>query len=137
MSTIGVQHLSPPGLFRLDGYSQISVPPAGKRLASIAGQTALDENFQVQGETFHDQVIQAYRNIVRALDTIGARPEDVVSQTVYVVGLTDARFQEFSAALSVALDGKPFPPAAAALIGVERLALAALLVEIVTVAAID
>ncbi|WP_157217385.1 RidA family protein [Flavisphingomonas formosensis] len=134
---MAVEHINPDSLFKLDGFAQISVPPAGKRLAFVAGQTALDASFQVQGESFHDQVVHAFQNVAKALAAIGATPADVVSQTFYVVGLTDERFQQFVGAMNVALDGKPFPPNASSMIGVERLALGALLIEIATVVAID
>ena len=134
---MSVEHINPDSLFKLDGFAQISIPPTGRRLAFIAGQTALDAAFQVHGETLHDQVVHAFRNVARALAAIGATTADVVSQTFYVVGLTDARFQEFVGAMNVALDGSPFTANASSMIGVERLALGALQVEIATVVAID
>lgn len=133
---MSVTHINPDSLFKLDGFAQMSVPPAGKRLAYIAGQTALDANFQLQGDTFHDQVIHAFANVSHALAALGATPADVVSMTFYIVGLTDAKFQQFSAAMAIALDGQPFPANASSVIGVERLALAGLEIEMSTVVAV-
>ena len=133
---MSVTHINPDSLFKLDGFAQISLPPAGKRLAYIAGQTALDANFQLQCDGFHDQVIHAFANVSHALDALGATPADVVSMTFYIVGLTDAKFQLFSAAMSIALDGQPFPANASSVIGVERLALAGLEIEMSTVVAV-
>lgn len=133
---MSVTHINPDSLFKLDGFVQISVPPAGSRLAYIAGQTALDTNLQLQGTTFHDQVVHAFRNVSRALDALGASPADVVSMTFYIVGLSDEKFQQFAAAMSVALDGKPFPANASSVIGVERLAMTGLEIEMSAVVAV-
>ncbi|AGH48193.1 MULTISPECIES: RidA family protein [Sphingomonadales] len=134
---MSVQHINPDSLFRLDGFAQISVPPAGKRLAFIAGQTALDKDFRLNADGFHDQVVAAFGNVVHALDALGAGTADIVSMTFYIVGLTDAKFQDFVKAMNVALDGGPFPANASSVIGVERLALAGLQIEMSTVVAID
>lgn len=134
---MSVEHINPDSLFKLDGFSQISVPPAGKRLAFIAGQTALDVDFKLAVTDFRDQVIYAFRNVARALDAIGATPTDVVSMTFYVVGLSDEKFGQFVEGMNIALDGKPFPPNASSLIGVEKLGAEGLQIEISAVVAID
>ncbi|SNS42901.1 Enamine deaminase RidA, house cleaning of reactive enamine intermediates, YjgF/YER057c/UK114 family [Sphingomonas laterariae] len=134
---MSVQHINPDSLFKLDGFAQISVPPAGKRLAHIAGQTALDTSLQLPSRDFHDQVVLAFRNVAHALAALGATTADVVSMTFYIVGLTDEKFQRFVAAMNVALDGQPFPANASSVIGIERLALEGLEIEMTTVVAID
>jgi len=134
---MSVEHLNPDSLFKLDGFTQICVPPAGKRLAFVAGQTALDTKFELGATAFHDQVVLAFRNVAHALDAIGAGTADVVGMTFYIVGLSDAKFQEFVKAMNVALDGKPFPPNASSVIGVERLALGGLEIEMSAVVAVD
>lgn len=134
---MSVRHINPDSLFKLDGFSQISIPPAGKRLAFVAGQTALDAEFKLGATAFHDQVVLAFGNVARALEALGASTADVVSMTFYVVGLTDEKFQAFVQAMNVALDGRPFPPNASSMIGVERLALEGLQIEMSAVVAID
>lgn len=134
---MSVRHINPDSLFKLDGFSQICVPPAGKRLAFIAGQAALDAEFKLGSPDFHEQVVLAFGNVAHALKALGASPTDVVSMNFYVVGLTDERFQIFVDAMNVALDGQPFPPNASSLIGVERLGLEGLQVEISAVVAVD
>ncbi|WP_380872040.1 enamine deaminase RidA [Sphingomonas sp. DBB INV C78] len=134
---MSVQHINPDSLFKLDGFAQISVPPPGKRLAFIAGQTALNTNFQLPSTDFHDQVVRAFQNVAHALDALGATTADVVSMNFYIVGLSDEKFQRFTAAMNVALDGKPFPANASSVIGVERLALTGLEIEMTTVVAVD
>lgn len=134
---MSVTHINPDSLFKLDGFTQVCVPPAGKRLAFVAGQTALGVDFQLQAQSFHDQVVFAFRNVVHALDALGATTADIVSMTFYIVGLTDEKFQTFVQAMNVALDGRPFPPNASSVIGVERLALAGLEIEMPAVVAVD
>ena len=133
---MSVEHINPESLFKLPGFGQISVQPAGRRLAFVAGQTALDTAFQIQGETFSEQVRFAFVNVAHALVELGATPGDVIHMTFYIVGLSDARFQEFAAGLAVALDGEPFPACASAVVGVDRLALDGLLIEMSAVVAI-
>ncbi|HLG87835.1 MAG TPA: RidA family protein [Alphaproteobacteria bacterium] len=133
---MGIEHHNPETLFRLPGFSQIVVAPAG-RLAFIAGQGPFDAEFNlVGGDDLRSQTVQAFRNLAAALAAIGATPADVVSSTMYVVGLDEKTTQIFVAAMSEALDGKPFPPNASSLIGVARLGHPAMKVEISAVASI-
>ncbi|SFR96885.1 RidA family protein [Sphingomonas jatrophae] len=134
---MSVEHVNPDTLFKLPGFGQISIPPAGKRLAFVAGQTALDAGFQIQAEGFAEQVQHAVDNVIHALDALNATPDDVVHMTFYIVGLSDERFQQFAQAWATSLGGQPFPSCASAVIGVERLALSGLLVEMSAVVAID
>ena len=132
-----IEHITPPGLFELDGFSHI-VTASGGRTAYIAGQGPFDENMQLVGRgDFHVQTVQAFRNLRRCLDALGATVEQIVSSTMYVVDLDDTRAGQFVDAMNVALDGKPFPPNASSLIGVARLGMADMLVEIAAVAVLD
>ena len=129
-----IEHLSPPGLFRLEGRFQVVVS-SGARTAYIAGQGPFDETMQLIGRgDFHAQTVQAFHNLRLCLAALEVGPERVVSSTIYVVDLDDARVEQFVAAMNVALDGKPFPPNASSLIGVARLGMPDMLVEIAAVA---
>ena len=61
----------------------------------------------------------------------------MVSSTVYLKNLTPAVGEQFMRALSVALDGAPFPPHAFSMIGVQSLASPNILVEISAIAMVD
>ncbi|HQR04844.1 MAG: RidA family protein [Proteobacteria bacterium] len=131
------EHLNPPGLFHLPGFSQIVVTSGG-RTAHIAGQGAFDEKMNLIGKgDLHAQTVQAFRNLRTALAGLGVGPERVVSSTMYVVDLDDERAATFVRAMNEALDGQPFPPNASTLVGVTRLGMAGMLVEISAVAVID
>ena len=86
--------------------------------------------------------------IPKALIPVGDRPildilienlkshgvEDIVSTHMYIVGLDAAKVEIFGGAMAQALDGKPFPPNASTMIGVQSLAAEGMLVEISAVA---
>lgn len=132
-----IKHVQPPGLLEAEGFSQVVVG-TGRRLAFIAGQGAYDAQFKLIGGGDHfAQTVQAFRNLATALDAVGAKPEQVVSSTMYIVGLTPETLERFTSAMSQALDGRPFPPNASSLIGVERLAHPDMLVEISAVALLE
>ena len=134
---MSIEHVQPPGLFKAEGFSQVVVG-TGRRLAFIAGQGAYDAQFNLIGRGDHfAQAVQAFRNLATALDALGATPAQVVSSTMYVVGLTPETLGHFTRAMGQALDGRPFPPNAATLVGVERLALPDMLVEISAVVLLD
>jgi enamine deaminase RidA (YjgF/YER057c/UK114 family) len=131
------EHINPPGLFHLSGFSQIVVATGG-RTAYIAGQGAFDAGMRLIGKgDLHAQTVQAFRNLRTALAALGASPERVVSSTMYVVDLDDDRAATLVRAMNEALDGQPFPPNASTLVGVTRLGMADMLVEISAVAVID
>jgi len=132
-----IKHVQPPGLLEAEGFSQVVVG-TGRRLAFIAGQGAYDAQFNLIGGGDHfAQTVQAFRNLATALDAVGAKPEQVVSSTMYIVGLTPETLERFTSAMSQALDGRRFPPNASSLIGVERLAHPDMLVEISAVALLE
>lgn len=132
-----IEHVQPAGLFKADGFSQVVVG-TGRRLVFIAGQSAYDAQFNLVGrDDHHAQAVQAFRNLRTALEAVGARPEQIVSSTMYVVGLTPSVLERFTSAMNQGLDGRPFPPNAATLVGVERLAYPEMLVEIAAIALLD
>lgn len=134
---MSIEHVQPPGLFEAEGFSQVVVG-TGRRMAFIAGQGAYDAQFQLVGRGDHyAQAVQAFRNLVAALDALGAGPEHVVSTTIYVVGLTPEVLEQFTNAMHQACDGRPFPPNAATMVGVEKLAFPEMLIEISAIALLD
>ena len=132
-----IEHINPPGLLQLDAFSQVVVVSGG-RTAYIAGQGAYDQNMKLIGPNdLHAQTVQAFRNLRTALAALGVGPERVVSSTMYVVDLDDAKAGILVAAMNVALDGAAFPPNASTLVGVTRLGMSGMLVEVSAVALLD
>jgi len=131
-----IEHITPPGLPKPVGYSHV-VTASGGRTVYVAGQGAFDANGKLVGPGDHEaQTKQAFRNLATALDAAGATPEQVVFSTMYVVGLDADTLQAFVRGMNDALDGKPMPPTAATLVGVERLAFDGMLVEVNAIAVV-
>lgn len=108
------------------GYSHI-VHATGSRLVFVAGQVALDQDFQVVGVgDLEAQTRQAMRNLQHALDELGAGWDDVVKSTVYTT--LPHEYETIGRAMSQAM-GAAEPPAQV-IAGVGGLALPDLLIEI-------
>jgi len=67
-----------------NGYSMAVVTPNAGRLAFISGQGGQDRTGNLSPD-FAAQVEQAYTNLAAVLEALGARPEQVVKLTVFVV----------------------------------------------------
>lgn len=108
------------------GYSHVVIA-TGQRLAFVAGQAALDEQFAVVGSgDLGAQTRKVLENLRHALDELGAGWSDVVKATVYTT--QPYEYAVIGEAMSEALGGAE--PPAQVLIGVTGLALPELLVEI-------
>ncbi len=128
---MAIQHVNPEDLFRMpDAFSQVVTSPPGK-LVFVAGQGSFDADMKLVGAgDYEAQAKQAFRNLRTALAAVGARPEHVVSSTMYVVNLHPEALAAFARGMNAALDGRPFPPNASTLVGVQSLAYPGMLVEI-------
>ncbi|WP_018238543.1 RidA family protein [Ensifer sp. BR816] len=67
-----------------NGYSTAVIVPREARLAYISGQGGQDSTGALSPD-FAVQVKQAYANLRAALDSLGARPDQVAKLTVFVV----------------------------------------------------
>jgi enamine deaminase RidA (YjgF/YER057c/UK114 family) len=117
---------NPEGIHPPPGYSH-TVVATGSRLAFVAGQAALDPDFEiVGGDDLGAQTRQVMRNLQLALDELGAGWNDVVKATVYTTRPHD--YEVIGTSMAEAM-GDVAPPAQV-LLGVTSLALAELLIEI-------
>lgn len=124
------ERLFPPGLLdsRQLAYSQ-AMCSRGATLVHVAGQAALDAHFNLVGPgDFAAQTDMCFRNLGIALAAAGARPGDVTSVRIYVVDLDDAHIPILKAALLSFFGAEHLPPGT--LLGVARLAMAGLMIEI-------
>lgn len=78
---VNPSHLHDP---RPNGYSTAVIVPATGRLAFISGQGGQDRTGGLSPD-FAVQVAQAYENLGAVLDALGARADQVVKLTVFVV----------------------------------------------------
>ena len=130
-----IRHLNPDGLFAMPGaFSQLVTADAGK-LVFVAGQGAFDADMKLVGAgDYQAQAAQAFRNLRTALAGVGAGPEHVVASTMYVKDLHPEALAAFARGMNEALDGRPFPPNASTLVGVQSLAYPEMLVEVSAIA---
>ena len=132
-----IERINPDGLFVLDAFTQVVTAGGGGRIAFIAGQGAFDESFALVGPgDLHAQVVQAFKNLRRAVEAIGGSVDQIVSSTMYIVDIDAEKVEIFGRAMAEALDGKPFPPNASTMVGVQGLAMDGMLVEISAVAVV-
>jgi enamine deaminase RidA (YjgF/YER057c/UK114 family) len=120
--------VNPPSLATPSGFAH-AVIATGGRMVFLAGQTALNAEGTIAGDTIVEQFEQALANLLTALTAAGGQPGDLASLTVYAVDLADYRAhgREIGAVWR-RLAGRDYPAMAA--IGVSRLWDAAALVEV-------
>jgi enamine deaminase RidA (YjgF/YER057c/UK114 family) len=130
----GLTFVNPKGLYdpAHNGYSHLSLYPAGWRMILPAGQGGETED-QVLSPDFRTQLMQAVRNTEIVLGAAGAKVSDVAKFTLYVVDHDKEKFriinEEFA---KVWGDRKP----AWTLAPVPALALEGMLVEIDVIAVV-
>ncbi len=129
---------NPDGVFKPDSYYQVATA-SGTRTIYLSGQVALDETGRLVGRgDLAAQTEQAYRNVLMALKGAGARFDDVVKVTVYVVDWQSTKMESLIAgAMRVAGEFGFDPRRTMTLIGVQTLGSPDLLIEIEAIAVID
>ena len=127
--------VNPKGLFdpAPNGFSHAVVAAGGSRLAFIAGQGGEDAAGALPPD-FAAQVAQAYANLRRALEAVGARPEQVTKITTYVVDYDPGLLAVMTYHVKQTF-GRQLP--AQTLVPVPRLALDGMLFEVDAVAVLD
>ncbi|TQJ90599.1 RidA family protein [Streptomyces sp. SLBN-31] len=111
---INPSELSPPA-----GFSH-AVVATGTRVVFLAGQTALDTDGKVVGDTLPEQFEKALRNLLTALAAAGGTPADLARVTVYATDV--AAYREHAGRLGRVwreLAGRDYP--AMAVVEVVRL----------------
>ena len=81
------QFINPASLAKPNGYTHVVVAPDG-RTVYVAGQVALDSAGQLVGAgDFRAQAEQVFRNLRRALASVGGNLEDLVKSTTFITDL--------------------------------------------------
>lgn len=127
-----IEKINPEGLAQPEGYVQVVVAQATKRVY-LAGQIGVGTDHVVVGADLTSQTAQAFANVGIALDAAGAGWEHVVKWTGYIVDLDEAKVGEFFAGMGQAME-RGLTPTAATLIGVQALYQPDLLIEIEAIA---
>ncbi|MCT9009438.1 RidA family protein [Streptomyces sp. NPDC054766] len=84
------ERVNPPELSPPAGFSH-AVVATGSRVVFLAGQTALDVDGKVVGETLPLQFERALVNLLTALRAAGGVPADLARVTVYATDVADYR----------------------------------------------
>ena len=134
-SGVALTVVNPKGLFdpAPNGFSHAVVAAGGSRLAFIAGQGGEDAAGALPPD-FAAQVAQAYANLRRALEAVGAQPEQVTKITTYVVDYDPGLLAVMTYHVKQTF-GRQLP--AQTLVPVPRLALDGMLFEVDAVAVLD
>jgi enamine deaminase RidA (YjgF/YER057c/UK114 family) len=81
------RYINPSSLVKPTGYTHVVIAPDG-RTVYIAGQVAFDSAGKVVGEgDFAAQAEQVYRNLERALQSVGGSMADLVKTTTFVTDI--------------------------------------------------
>ena len=113
-----------PGLGDSTRFAYAQCATAGD-FVFVAGQTGVDEDYNVVSEEFGPQARQTIKNVELGLQAAGAGLEDIVTMTVFV---TDMKYGREFLEIRKEMLGDNLAPSA--LIGGAQLAFDSLLVEI-------
>jgi len=123
-----IQTSDPQGLHPTPGYHHVTVTDA-QRLVFVAGQCPLDSSGALVSGGLVEQVDQVGRNIVTALASVGATPEDVVRTVIYVASADQSDLADVWSALRASSAAAAFG-SASTLLGVAALGFPGQLVEV-------
>lgn len=84
------ERVNPPELSPPTGFSH-AVVATGSRVLFLAGQTALDGEGKVVGDTLPEQFARALANLLTALRAAGGSPADLARVTVYATDVAAYR----------------------------------------------
>ena len=84
------ERVNPPELSPPTGFSH-AVVATGSRVLFLAGQTALDTDGTVVGDTLPEQFERALANLLTALRAAGGTPADLARVTVYATDIAAYR----------------------------------------------
>jgi enamine deaminase RidA (YjgF/YER057c/UK114 family) len=131
---VTLQRVNPTGLPAAHGFSHAVV--GSGTVVFLAGQTALDVDGQIVGDTVVAQFERALANLLAALAAAGGQPEQLASLTIYLVDVVDYRDRAGEIGdVWRRLVGRSYPATAA--VGVTRLWDEAALVEVQGVAIVS
>ena len=128
------ERINPAELARPSGFSH-AVAATG-RMVFLAGQTGVDRDGNVAGGGVVPQFERALTSLLTALGAAGGLPSDLVSLTIYLTDMAD--YQAHAGEIGAVwrrLAGTDYPAMAA--VGVTRLWLPELLVEIQGIAVVS
>lgn len=133
---MAVHLITPDDLFASPIYRQVS-SSVGSRIVEVAGQVGWDENAELVADDLAGQLVQAYRNVGRALSAAGATFADVTRYRVFVTEWSPDQMSQFVEGYEQAVAELGLTAAPASLIGVAALFDPRIRVEIEASAVVD
>jgi len=126
-ATMRLEFVNPPELAKPRGFSHAAI--GSGTVVFLAGQTALDAEGRIVGDTVVEQFERALGNLLTALTAAGGTPANLASMTIYIVDMDDYRANSRAVGdVWRRLVGEAYPAMAA--VGVARLWDAQALVEV-------
>ncbi len=116
-----------------NGYSTAVIAPSNGRVAYISGQGGQDSTGALSPD-FAVQVRQAYANLRTALDSLGARPDQVAKLTIFVVDHDMSKLGVLTTTVKE-MFGEALP--AQTLVPVPKLAIDPMLFEVEAIVVLD
>ena len=86
---MSLEFVNPPELAKPIGFSHAAV--GSGKVVFLAGQTALDVEGRIVGDTVVEQFARALRNLLAALAAAGGTAAELASLTIYIVDIEDYR----------------------------------------------
>jgi enamine deaminase RidA (YjgF/YER057c/UK114 family) len=86
---MSLEFVNPPELAEPSGFSHAAV--GSGKVVFLAGQTALDAEGRIVGDTVVEQFDRALRNLLAALAAAGGTAAELASLTIYIVDIEDYR----------------------------------------------
>jgi enamine deaminase RidA (YjgF/YER057c/UK114 family) len=86
---MSLEFVNPPELATPRGFSHAVV--GSGRVVFLAGQTALDAEGRIVGDTVIEQFDRALSNLLAALAAAGGTPAELAGLTIYIVDVEDYR----------------------------------------------
>lgn len=129
---MGRELVNPEALHPAPGFSHIAIA-TGSKLVYLAGQVALDKDFNiVGGDDLRAQTVAAMRNVEIAMAGAGVTWDDIVRRTIYTTMPTE--YETITSGIDEVTGGAGHP--AQTILGVTGLAVPGLLIEIECTASI-
>jgi enamine deaminase RidA (YjgF/YER057c/UK114 family) len=131
-------YINPPELPEWkQAFSQIVTVKSGSMLtAYLSGQVSVDQDNNLIGENdLEKQAAQAFQNLQKALDSVGATTKDVVKINIYVKNYKTSDAGVVGEAFRKAFPHENLP--ASTWLGVQSLALEGMLIEVDAIAVMN
>lgn len=115
---------APPGI-----YNHVAVA-TGTRTVTIAGQVGWNADGELVSPNLREQLVQAFRNVNTALESVSGDLDDLVRLTIYTARWTPDKLEEFEAAIDDIRHEMRWIPVPISVIGVDILFAPEILVEV-------